>query len=60
MVPWTPPFCVWELCYTWPITGPHLQKYLLAVDASVFVFKIYTIYDVTQTTSALTDIGFDL
>lgn len=60
MVPWTPPLCVWEFCYIGPITGPHLQKYLLAVDASGFVFKIYIIYNVTPNTSALADFGFDL
>jgi len=27
------------------------------VDASGFVFKIYTVYDVIQTSSALADIG---
>lgn len=60
MIPWTPPLCVWELCYTGPVTGPHLRKYSLAVDPSVFIFKFCIICDETQNTSAVADIGFYL
>lgn len=60
MVPWTPLLCVWELYPTGTIRWQHLQKYFLSVDVSVFVLKMYAIYDATQNTAALTDFGFSL